>query len=168
MQWCGGGPKKLVSYSPDVLVPILVFDSICQYWLSVCKWQNLVLHVSYWRWESPCFALSPFDHPTPQLWLASLCQMLHGGSLMCCWWTRHQGHLMNICQCWRTLKNTAEWMEPFWSPRLRYSQIWRNPTVKETNTECCIVVLMLGTAFCFVVFLTGSVYRGCEERDNLL
>lgn len=48
----------------------------------------------------------PFLH-TQQLWLASLCQMLHGGSWMCCWWTHHQEHLTNIWQCWRTWRSTA-------------------------------------------------------------
>lgn len=82
-QWCGGVLRKQV-YSYNESTP---------------KSYHVLLQIVF----SIRF---PFLH-IQQLWLASLCQMLLGGNLMCCWWTHHQGRLMNIWQCWKTWKNTA-------------------------------------------------------------
>lgn len=76
---------------------------------------------------------------------------------MCCWWTHRQGHLMNIWQCWRTLKNTAVWMEPFWSPHHRYPQVWRNITIQNRNKVACDIVKVYVhkkvNKFCFLYYL---------------
>lgn len=114
--WCGGGLKKMVCCSLlqhnliDVPPGHGTYLGRCHYWetlcchiyFNICKTEQIhVVNFVFWIRFTYILLL------LVQLWSASLWQMLRGGSWMCYWWTRHQGHLTNIWQCWRTLKNTA-------------------------------------------------------------
>lgn len=101
-RWCGGALRR----------------QVCIHRRKASEPSTLEFYMSWF-----CFVLSHTNIIfVLQLWSASLCRTLRGESWTCCWWTHHPGRLMNICQYWRTLKNTPRWMEPFWSLRLRYQE----------------------------------------------